>query len=246
MTKQSIFGRISTLVRANINSLLDSAEDPQKMIDQLVRDYTNSIADAESAIAETIGNLRLLERDHEEDVQAATEWGNKALAASRKADDVRATNPADADKFDNLAKIALQRQISAEREARGAEPTIASQTEIVDKLKSGLNGMKEKLGELKNKRSELLARAKVAEAQTKVQDAVGSINVLDPTSELGRFEDKVRRQEALAQGKIELAASSLDAQFESLEDLGELTEVEARLAELKAGGSAPRQAIEGN
>ena len=246
MTKQSIFGRISTLVRANINSLLDSAEDPQKMIDQLVRDYTNSIADAESAIAETIGNLRLLERDHEEDIQAATEWGNKALAASRKADDVRATNPADADKFDNLAKIALQRQISAEREARGAEPTIASQTEIVDKLKSGLNGMKGKLGELKNKRSELLARAKVAEAQTKVQDAVGSINVLDPTSELGRFEDKVRRQEAHAQGKKELAASSLDAQFESLEDLGELTEVEARLAELKAGGTAPRQAIEGS
>jgi phage shock protein A len=246
MTKQSIFGRISTLLRANINSLLDSAEDPQKMIDQLVRDYTNSIADAESAIAETIGNLRLLERDHEEDVQAATEWGNKALAASRKADEMRATNSADADKFDNLAKIALQRQISAEREATGAEPQIASQTEIVDKLKSGLNGMKDKLGELKNKRSELLARAKVAEAQTKVQDAVGSINVLDPTSELGRFEDKVRRQEALAQGKMELAASSLDAQFESLEDLGELTEVEARLAELKAGGSAPRQAIEGS
>ena len=106
--------------------------------------------------------------------------------------------------------------------------------------------MKNKLGELKTKRSELLARAKVAEAQTKVQDAVSSINVLDPTSELGRFEDKVRRQEALAQGKIELAASSLDAQFESLEDLGELTEVEARLAELKAGGSAPRQAIEGS
>ena len=240
MTKQSIFGRISTLVRANINALLDSAEDPQKMLDQLVRDYTNSIADAESAIAETIGNLRLLERDHEEDVQAATEWGNKALAASRKADEMRGSgNSADADKFDNLAKIALQRQISA-------EPQIAAQTEIVDKLKSGLNGMKDKLNELKNKRSELLARAKVAEAQTKVQDAVSSINVLDPTSELGRFEDKVRRQEALAQGKAELAASSLDAQFESLEDLGELTEVEARLAELKAGGSAPRQALEGN
>ncbi|HWS49810.1 MAG TPA: PspA/IM30 family protein [Microbacterium sp.] len=247
MAKQSIFGRISTLVRANINSLLDSAEDPQKMIDQLVRDYTNSIADAEAAIAETIGNLRLLERDHEEDLQAAKDWGNKALAASRKADELRtAGNTADADKFDSLAKIALQRQIGEERDARTAEPTIAAQTEIVDKLKTGLNGMKEKLGELKSKRSELLARAKVAEAQTKVQDAVSSINVLDPTSELGRFEDKVRRQEALAQGKVELAASSLDAQFESLDDLGELTEVEARLAELKAGGSAPRAAIEGS
>ncbi|MDR2997182.1 MAG: PspA/IM30 family protein [Microbacterium sp.] len=246
MAKESIFGRISTLVKANINSLLDSAEDPQKMLDQLVRDYTNNIADAESAIAETIGNLRLLERDHEEDVRAAQEWGNKALAASRKADELRgAGSTADADKFDSLAKIALQRQISEERDARAAEPQIAAQTEIVDKLKNGLNGMKDKLGQLKDKRSELLARAKVAEAQNKVQDAVKQINVLDPTSELGRFEDKIRRQEALAQGKAEIAASTLDAQFESLEDLGELTEVEARLAELKAGGSPkPQAAIE--
>ena len=246
MTKQSIFGRISTLVIGDVNALIDSAEDPQKMIDQLVRDYTNNVADAESAIAETIGNLRLLERDHQEDVQAAAEWGNKALAASRKADELRAGgNTADADKFDNLAKVALQRQISSEQEARTAEPQIAAQTEIVDKLKAGLNGMKDKLVELKNKRSELLARAKVAEAQTKVQDAVSSINVLDPTSELGRFEDKVRRQEALAQGKAELAASSLDAQFESLEDIGQLTEVEARLAELKAGSAKPQEALEG-
>ncbi|MBV0895329.1 PspA/IM30 family protein [Microbacterium sp. NC79] len=239
MAKQSIFGRISTLVRANINALLDSAEDPQKMLDQLVRDYTNSIADAESAIAETIGNLRLLERDHAEDVKAAGEWGNKALAASRKADQLRADgHTADADKFDNLAKIALQRQIGAEAEAKQAEPTIASQTEVVDKLKDGLNGMKVKLEQLKGKRSELVARAKTAEAQSRVHDAVKSIDVLDPTSDLGRFEEKVRRQEAIAQGKQEIAASSLDMQFNELEDMGELTEVEARLAALKHGGQA--------
>jgi len=222
---------------------LDSAEDPQKMLDQLVRDFSNSIAEAESAIAETIGNLRLLERDHQEDIQSATEWGNKALAASRKADQLRAGgNAVDADKFDNLAKIALQRQMSEENEARAIAPTIATQTEVVDKLKDGLNGMKQKLGELKSKRSELLARAKTAEAQNKVHDAVKSIDVLDPTSELGRFEDKVRRQEALAAGKAELAASTLDAQFESLEDVGQLTEVEARLAMLKAG--SPAKAID--
>src|SRR6188472_2066971 len=117
--KQSILGRIGQLTRANINALLDKAEDPEKMLDQLVRDYTNSIAEAESAIAETIGNLRLLERDHEEDVQEAAEWGNKALAASKKADQLRsAGSTTDADKFDNLAKIALQRQIGSEREAK--------------------------------------------------------------------------------------------------------------------------------
>ena len=243
MAKQSIFGRISTLVRANVNALIDSAEDPQKMLDQLVRDYTNNIADAESAIAETIGNLRLLERDHAEDVRTGEEWGNKALAASRKADELRSAGDANgANKFDDLAKIALQRQIGAEREAKAAEPQIDAQTEVVDKLKGGLNGMKQKLEELKSKRSELLARAKVAEAQNRVHDAVKSIDVLDPTSEIGRFEDKIRRQEALAQGKAELAASTLDAQFESLEDIGELTEVEARLAALKSGG--PQSAIE--
>ncbi|HAN24651.1 MAG: hypothetical protein CMH36_09435 [Microbacterium sp.] len=238
MAKESIFGRISTLVRANVNALLDQAEHPQKMIDQLIRDYTNNIREAESAIAETIGNLRLLERDHQEDVQAAAEWGNKALAASRKADEFRGVgNLADADKFDNLAKIAIQRQISEESEAKAAAPQIAAQTEVVEKLKSGLNGMKGKLEELKTKRNELVARAKVAEAQNKVHDAVKSVNLLDPTSEIGRFEEKIRRQEALAAGKAELAASSLDAQFESLEDVGELTEVEARLAALKAGAA---------
>ncbi|GEP48317.1 PspA/IM30 family protein [Microbacterium saccharophilum] len=244
MAKQSIFGRISTLMKANINALLDSAEDPEKMLDQLVRDYTNNIADAEAAIAETIGNLRLLERDHEEDRKAAVEWGNKALAASKKADELRsAGNTADADKFDNLAKIALQRQIGEENEVRAIAPSIAAQTEVVEKLKDGLNGMKGKLEQLRSKRSELLARAKTAEARNKVHDAVKSIDVLDPTSELGRFEDKVRRQEALAAGKQELAASSLDAQFNQLEDVGELTEVEARLAALKTGGT-PAPAIE--
>ena len=245
MAKQSIFGRISTLMKANINAMLDQAEDPQKMLDQLVRDYTNNIADAEAAIAETIGNLRLLERDHQEDLQSASEWGNKALAASRKADEFRASGDAvDADKFDNLAKVALQRQIAAENSAKAAAPQIASQTEVVNKLKDGLNGMKQKLEQLKAKSAELVARQKTAEAQTKVVDAVKSIDVLDPTSELGRFEEKVRRQEAIAQGKTELAASSLDAQFESLEDIGELTEVEARLAALKSGGAA-KPAIEG-
>ncbi|MER7797993.1 PspA/IM30 family protein [Microbacterium sp. NPDC096154] len=242
MAKQSIFGRISTLMKANINAILDQAEDPEKMLDQLVRDYTNNIADAEAAIAETIGNLRLLERDHAEDKQAAVEWGNKALAASRKADELRASgDTVDADKFDALAKVALQRQISAENDIRATAPQLEAQSEVVEKLKAGLNGMKVKLEQLRAKRSELLARQKTAEAQAKVVDAVKSIDVLDPTSELGRFEDKVRRVEAQAQGKAELAASSLDAQFESLEDLGELTEVEARLAQLKSGGQPQGQ-----
>lgn len=235
MSKQTILGRVTQLAKANINALIDQAEDPQKMLDQLIRDYTNNIAEAEQAVAATIGNLRLMEQDHAEDVAAAKEWGGKALAASRKADELRATgSAAEADKFDNLAKVALGRQLQSEKEARTAEPTIASQTEVVDKLKAGLDQMKAKLGELKAKRDELVARAKSAQAQNRMMDAVKSIDVLDPTSELNRFEEKVRREEARAVGKQELAASSLDAQFEQLDTLGDSAEVEARLAALKS------------
>jgi phage shock protein A len=195
--KQSILGRISQLAKANINSLLDRAEDPELMLDQMVRDYTANIAEAEQAVAQTIGNLRLAERDHAEDVRAASEWGNKALAASQRADQLRASgNTVDADKFDNLAKVAIGKQMASESEARTAEPMIASQTEVVEKLKAGLTGMKDKLSDLKNKRDELVARAKSAQAQAQVQDAVQSIDIFDPTSEVSRFEEKVRREEA--------------------------------------------------
>ncbi|MGW6705755.1 PspA/IM30 family protein [Streptomyces sp. NPDC054956] len=235
MSKQTILGRVTQLAKANINSLLDQAEDPQKMLDQLIRDYTNNIAEAEQAVATTIGNLRMLEADHKEDVEAAAEWGGKALAASKKADELRSSgSTADADKFDNLAKVALGRQMQSEKEAKTAEPTIAAQTEVVDKLKSGLDSMKNKLTELTAKRDELVSRAKTAQAQNTMMDAVKNIDVMDPTSDINRFEEKVRREEAMAMGKQELAASSLDAQFESLDDLGKTSEIEARLAALKA------------
>lgn len=247
MAKQSILGRIAQLAKANINALLDQAEDPALMLDQMVRDYTNSIAEAESAVAQTIGNLRLLEQDHREDVEAAADWGRKALAASGKADELRAGgNAGDADKFDNLAKIALGKQLSAENEAKDAEPTIASQTDVVEKLKKGLDAMRGKLNELTSKRDELIARAKTAQAQAQVQESLKSIDLLDPTSEISRFEEKIRREEAKVLGAQELAASSLDAQFESLEDLDKETEIEARLASLKLGaGGAPKAVTAG-
>jgi len=240
MVKQSIFGRMAQLAKANINSLLDQAEDPQKMLDQMVRDYSNNIAEAESAVAQTIGNLRMLQADYNEDVKNAQDWGNKALAASRKADEYRsAGDMVDAQKFDNLAKVALQRQIASENEAKAAEPSIASQTDVVERLKTGLDQMKGKLNQLTSKRNELVARSKTAAAQTQVHDALKSIDIMDPTSEVGRFEEKIRREEARVLGQQELAASSLDAQFNQLEDLGEQTEIEARLAALKSGGAKP-------
>jgi len=237
MAQTSILGRIGQLVRANVNSLLDSAEDPEKMLDQLVRDFTNNIAEAEEAVAQTIGNLRLVEDDAKEARSASSEWGDKAAAASRRADQLRSEgNAKEADRFDELAKIALRRQLSYEGQASTLETQAAQQTELAEKLKDGLNKLRAKREELVQKRDELVSRAKMAQAQEQVQVSLQSVSALDPTSEITRFEERIRRQEAMVRGREEVAASSLEEQFASLDDDEDEVEVETRLAQLKSGG----------
>jgi uncharacterized membrane protein YgcG len=117
-------------MRANVNSMLDQAEDPEKMLDQLIRDFTSNIAEAEQAVAQTVGNLRLLEDDHREAEKAhSTSGAQKAAAASRKAEELRGEgNAAEADRFDELAKIALRRQISFESQITTFRQQIEQQT----------------------------------------------------------------------------------------------------------------------
>ncbi len=237
MAQSSILGRVGQLVRANINAILDSAEDPERMLDQLVRDFTDNIAEAEEAVAQTIGNLRLIEDDAREARSASAEWLDKAKAASRRADQLRAEgNATEADRFDDLAKIALRRQVSFEGQATTLETQVTGQTELAAKLKDGLNKLRVKREELVQKRDELVSRAKMAQAQSQVQESLRSVNVMDPTSEIARYEERVRRQEAQVRGREEVAASSLDEQFASLEDDADELEIETRLSELKAGG----------
>lgn len=239
MAQTTILGRIGQLVRANINALIDQAEDPERMLDQLVRDFTNNIAEAEEAVAQTVGNLRLLEEDQREAQQALTEWGQKAQAAARKADEARGSgNSAEASRFDELAKIAIRRQISFEAQVKTFEGQIAQQTELTENLKNGLNKLRTKREELVQKRDELVSRAKMAAAQRQVQEAVRDVSVMDPTSDLNRFEERIRREEAMARGMQEVAASSLEEEFASLDDADTEAEVEARLSQLRSGATA--------
>ncbi|MGB3764096.1 MAG: PspA/IM30 family protein [Ornithinimicrobium sp.] len=221
-----------------MNTMLDRAEDPEKMLDQLVRDYSHSIAEAEEAVAQTIANVRMAEADLRNDEEAAQEWGRKAAAASAKAESMRSQgDTAGAEKFDNLAKLALGRQIQHENDVATARPSIESQNSTVEQLKSGLSSMKTKLEDLKGRRSQLIARARAVEAQSTVNEAMSSLDVLDPNSELSRFEDKINREEAVMQGRAEAQSTRLEDQFAELDDHTHDSEIEARLAALKAGNA---------
>src|ERR1035437_7269989 len=193
------------------------------------------MSDAQDAVAQTIGNLRMVQDDSKEASAAEADWGAKAAAASKKADELRvAGNTSEADRFDSLAKLALGRQISFEAQVKTFQTQIDQQSALVDQLKDGLSWMTVRRDELVQKRDELVTRAKMAKAQTQVQTTLKNVSVMDPTSELSQYEDKIRHQEALARGMAEVNANSIDEQFASLQGDESAAEGEARLAPLRA------------
>ena len=133
-----ILGRIGNILRANLNDMLDHAEDPEKMIDQLVRDYTNDISEAESAVAQTVGNLRLAEDDLKRGPGRGRRVGRQGGRGRRSAParPQAAGNTADAARFDDLAKAALRQQIAYEGRVKTLQEQVDQQTVQVDQLKA--------------------------------------------------------------------------------------------------------------
>src|SRR4030095_2089028 len=116
-----------------------------------------------------------------------------------------------------------------ESQAKTLESQAAQQTELADKLKDGLNKLRARREELVQKRDELVSRAKMAQAQGQVQEALKSASILDPTGERNRVEERIRRQEAQVRGMEEVSASSLEEQFADLDSDEDENEVKARL-----------------
>lgn len=246
MTKQTVLGRVGQLSRANVSALLDQAEDPNAMLDRMVRDYRGCIRDADDAVAQTIARMRLMEQDHAEDVGAAAEWGGKARQALHRAGELRATgNPAAADRFERLARVALGRQVQCERDAAVAGPALTAQREVVDQLRDGLREMRQRLDLLQERREELLAEARQARAggrshlfgRARRAGTVATVDVLDPAGELARFEDKLRREDERAAGGGHPEESPLDGLYETPDLRADAAEIDARLARMRPSGS---------
>jgi phage shock protein A len=228
MSKHGIIGRVTQLARANVDAIISSAQDPRQMLDQLVRDYTTNVAEAEQAIVQLTDNLRLAADDQQKDAWAVAAWGRKAEAASQDADELRAAGAAaEADRFDHLARAALSRQMVAENDVESVQHIITAQRESIDKLSSGLTQMKTELSGLKRRQDTMGARSRL-------QDAITTFEIMDPSSEVALFEEEVRREEARAHGGEELPASALDAQFSALDHIDN-AEIEERLKAVKAG-----------
>ncbi len=224
-----IFDRMSQLIRANVNDLLDRAEDPDKLIDQYIRDMSDNIRTAREQVAAMIAQQKELEADHAQMSHLASEWGAKARRA------------VDAGK-DDLAREALRRQRDNESNGRVYDEQLRAQRDAVAKLKEQLRQLEAKYQSTLSQRDALVARQRRAEAQQQVASTISAtvLQPLDPTSDLDRMERKIRSTEAQAAATLEMGDESYEAQFRAL-DLDD--DIELELAALKAGTGSGTPAL---
>ncbi|MDP2728600.1 MAG: PspA/IM30 family protein [Dehalococcoidia bacterium] len=217
----AILNRVSNILRANINDLLDRAEDPEKMLNQITRDMAEAMQEARAQVTETIAQENLLKSNLEKSKELAAQWQEKAELAVDKGQD-------------DLARECLNRKRDYEANATVYETQLASQHQMVETLKADLRALEGKYDELTRNREILIARYKAAAAQKKIQDTVRSATTFDYSSELGRMEEKIQLEEARAAASAEMTGATLDSRLEALSSGAKDTAVEDELQALKA------------
>ncbi|MBZ5611530.1 MAG: PspA/IM30 family protein [Acidobacteriia bacterium] len=214
----ALMERVATLVRANLNDLIDKAEEPEKMIKQVILDMQNQLLQVKTQVAIAIADQHLLEKKQKENQEKDAEWVRKAeLAVDKKQDD--------------LARAAIERSLSYRALAENFTEQVADQGVQVENLKSALRKLEQKLAEAQAKSDVLIAQHRRARALNKAGDARMSMGGATSASAFDRMKGKVQRSEALSQAKAELTADSMEDRLASLE---KQDEVERLLAELKA------------
>ncbi|MDR1074714.1 MAG: PspA/IM30 family protein [Treponema sp.] len=204
-----IFSRLKTVISSNVNDLISKAEDPEKMLNQLVIDMNNQLIESKKAVALAIADEKKLGRDTDNQFALAQEWERKAMLAVNAGKD-------------DLAKEALLRKQEYDSAYAEYKKQWEAQKAAVEKLKTTLRELQNKIDEAQRKKNLLVARAKRAEAQEKIQSTISSVSGNTSAFEaFDRMAAKVDQLEAKADAHAELAdmsaESDLDKKFKELE-----------------------------
>ena len=214
----ALLERVSTLVRANLNDLIDKAEDPEKMIKQVILDMQNQLLQVKTQVAIAIADQHLLEKKEKENEGKVTEWMRKAeLAVDKKQDD--------------LARAALQRVESYRDLTTSFGQQVADQKAQVENLKTALRQLDQKLAEAQAKADLLVAQHRRARAVGKASDAKMNAGNGSKAAAFDRMKHKVVREEAVSQAKAEIATDDVEERLAALE---KEDRIEQLLSELKA------------
>ncbi len=214
-----LFSRVKTVVGAELNSMLDKAEDPVKMLEQFMRDMESDIRDAESAVAKQIANEKMLKRKYD-DSQALSD---KRMKQAEKA--IEAGN-------EDLARRALEDKNNHQEQADQFKASHERAEQDSNNLRTKLDEMKKEYQEMKLKKDSLKARAESAKTRTKMNRTMSGIGGDESRQGFERMEEKVMQYEAEAETSEDLSKSnrSLDDEFDALDDKNS---VDDELAALK-------------
>ncbi|HUI69503.1 MAG TPA: PspA/IM30 family protein [Spirochaetia bacterium] len=196
-----ILDRIRTVLKSNINALISKAEDPEKMLNQLIIDMNEQLLEAKKQVAMSIADEKKLERQMLENKGQAEDWEKKAMLAVRAGKD-------------DLAKEALLRKQEYEGYATSFQKEYESQHASVDQLKDALRQLAGKIDEASRKKNLLIARAKRAEAQKQIQQTMGSLTAGSSFDTFDRMAEKVDQIEAEADAMKELSSVTEDQKLE--------------------------------
>lgn len=200
----AVLERVATLVRANLNDLIDRAEDPEKMVKQVILDMENQLLQVKTQVAISMADQHLLQKKQTEHEDKAAEWMRKAeLAVDKKQDD--------------LARAALERYQAATKMAEGFATQVADQKVQVDTLRKALEQLDQKLTEARGKSDVILAQHRRSRALEKANDAQLAIAANGPVADFERLKNRVQQREAVSQAKSELVAGDMDRRFDALE-----------------------------
>src|SRR5438552_7951471 len=189
----ALLERVSTLVRANLNDLIDKAEEPEKMIKQVILDMQNQLLQVKTQVAIAIADQHLLQRKQKENEDKVAEWMRKAeLAVDKKEDD--------------LARASLQRVESYREVSENFMQQVTDQKAQAENLKSALRKLEQKLTEAQAKADLLVAQHRRARAVGKASDARMAMGDGSKAAAFDRMKRKVIHSEAVSQAKVELAA----------------------------------------
>lgn len=220
-----IFNRISTVFKSNVNDLITKAEDPEKMLNQLIIDMGEQYNKAKSSVASAIADEKRLKKSLDEEVAKAAQWAKKAELAVASGDDA-------------LALQALNRKREYDNLAEQYRQQWEAQKNSTDNLKASLRDLSNKIEEAKRKKGLLIARTKRAEAQKSIQKTMSSVNDTSVFDTFSRISEKVDTIESEAEAETELngfmANDDLDSQFDKLEhsDSAAMDELAALKAKL--------------
>ena len=220
----SIFTKLSTVIKSNINDLISRAENPEKMLNQIILDMRDQLAKAKREVAAAIADERKLRAQFDDEGKQARQWEHRAMLAVKEG-------------RDDLAKQALMRQQEHAERAATLEGTWRGQAAETDKLKGSLRQLNDKIEEAKRKRNLLVAKQRRAQAQKRIHETMSGLSNTSAFDAFNRMAEKIEEQErqSIAHAEVTeaLGPGTLEDEFKVLESGGGAEDVEDRLLALK-------------